>query len=98
MAKFVGWKKGEGRFYTRYRIPNDPKSGTERVRRVRRGIGEFRIREGGKRDEAEFPFQNVHGSDAGVKKVRGGVSLRRAKKKRSFKPEIRNPTVIIRGE
>jgi len=99
MVKRVGWKDGEGKFYTRYTIPYDPKSGIENVRRVRRGGGEFRIRDGGSRKDVEFPFQNVHGSDASVHKIREGVSLRRARKKRSFSPVIRNPKVsIVRGE
>ena len=85
-----------GSSYTRYKIPFDTLSGIERVLRVRRHGGDFRIVRGVK-GSREFPFQGRHGADLGISSFGkssgfpyGGVRLQRGGRKRSYNPLIRN--------
>lgn len=94
MVRRVGWKKGEGAFYTRYKIPFDTLSGIERVKRFR-GRSHYRVAVNASgrpvKGTVELPFQSSHGSDAAIRRIPGGVKLERFGVNRHFTPQFKNP-------
>ena len=74
----VGWMRGDGKHYTRYRIPHDRLSGIEKVTVVRKSGGRYSI--GAKSKHREYAYQNFHGADESLHNVAKGIELRRGLK------------------